>query len=175
MYPEWDFRLSERIPPGGTDGWREAPTDTLPQCFGYNLIELETPEEGTLTVEVEGATTGSRGSTAIFGAALVRDLGAGVEYVEIDVAGNAGSVDIAEVGAESSIWLVVAAFSDRVIDGETFDYRYRMEIHAPTLAPSPVVQDYINRDRESAGCRATGGSLALAPALVLLVLRRRSR
>jgi len=172
-YPEWDYRVSDQVPSTGTDGWRDAPADTLPRRYGYNVIELVAPEEGNLTVELEGATVGSHGSAANLGATLVRDLGAGREYVTMELVDNAGVIELPGVGAETSIWLVVAASSDRAIEGETFDYRYRMEVHAPAPPPNPIAPSEPSRYYDQGGCRTTPGSVWLAPALVFLVLRRR--
>lgn len=169
-YPNEDFRFADEVPAGGTGGLVEPPAETLPGGFGYNVLRLAAPSKGPLTARVEGEQQGSSGSEASFGAHLVRQSGAGVEYVPLTGDGRSLSAELDATGEEDAIYLVVASAPASWHVGETFGYAYALEYE----------------DAGGGGCGCTLGSrpaatgtrlaslLGTAAALALVLGRRRS-
>lgn len=163
-YPDEDFRFAAEAPRGGTRGEVEAPEETLPEGYGYNVIRMAAPQRGALEVSVEADPTGSEGSPADFRATLVRAFADRVEYVPLTGGPHALRADV-ETGGETAIFLVVASQPATWESGESFAYRYALD-HAGAGGDGdrPLLSCSVSR----AGFGAAGGPIhATAPVLLL--------
>ena len=174
-YSEWyyeeDFRVADEIPARGTDGWVAADKDTLPQRYGANVLRLESPPAGEVTLRFQGEPLGSQGSAASFGVtAVVRD-GAGVTYTRMPLTDQAGALTLSLSGEEEALYLSVAAWTDEEQSGETFDYAWGAEI------ASPAEGEGEGEGEKAVGCAcgAAGAAGRGGAALALLYALGRAR
>jgi uncharacterized protein (TIGR03382 family) len=169
-YPEWDHRIAALVPSTGTvGGWIAPDLSTLPQSFGYNVIQMVSPKSGSLQVAFQGATAGSRGSVPRFQVTIVRQTGSQRTYLPLTISAAAGQLAIPDVGGETSIYLVVAAIADAIVSGETFDYRYQLEYVVPPTFDPPVDTS----GDPDGGCASVPATPTAALFLALLLSRRR--
>ncbi len=181
QYGERDQQLVEELGEQGTqDEWQQAPAQTLPERYGYNVISLENPADRDLVVRFEGDEFGSDGSQARYQVRLVRLMPGGAEYltVPLDADAPTGELDVGSVGGESALYLVVSAFSDAWNDGETFDYRYQLDmgeiVALPGGDPGPggsagVPGGYV-KDESGCGCSGTNSPVGMQWFLAVLGL-----
>jgi uncharacterized protein (TIGR03382 family) len=91
-------------------------------------------------VRITGEVDGTEGSSARYGARIVREFGPSVEYVEVPFVDEVGSVDVPGVGEETAIWLSIGAWTDR--DGhwetEQFELDWSLEVVEPEIPTTPV-------------------------------------
>lgn len=184
-YASGDHRIAAEVGPEGTGGEVEAVEELLPQRYGYNVIRLMAPDEGPLVAAFAGDLAGSEGSDARFGVTVVVASGDGVAYTPVPLADNTGEVTVDVPADASALYLVVAAWSDALANGETFDYRYRLEpgdsVVPPddTSTPDDTGQPYVEDDPKVGGCCATASAGGAPPvglaALLFLFTRLRGR
>lgn len=178
-YRSEDARVVDELDADGTDGLVEAPDDTLPGRYGYNVVTLARPDEGDYRVRFEGAAEGSDGSAADWRVTVVQDLPGGPLYTPVALNAATGEILLEDV-EDAPIHLVVAAVPERARTDETFAWSYSVAWEAPagdddTGLPEEPARPGLDDD-ESAGCGcASGGSAWMAGALVAagLVARRR--
>ena len=128
-FGDQDRRIADTVSSQGTgDQWQTPPQETLPQRYGYNVIEMESPKDGTMVVRFEGDALGSEGSEATWHIRVVRETQRSVEYEELVVIDGAGQLTLRDVGSEIAIYLVVSVVSPAWNTVETFDYRYQMDM-----------------------------------------------
>ena len=155
-------------------GGPQSPGARAPGHYGYNLIELSQPDRGELHVSITGAPSGSRGSPASFGARLVRVVDDDVSYETVPFEGANGELSLPITGNESSLFLVVGAWSMSIGDDwldERFDYTYEMAITpeaAPAPADEPPSDDGDESPRGQCGCQTPPGGGATAPLALIL-------
>jgi hypothetical protein len=125
--PEWDCSVSAEYWGGGTQGFVEANPDCIPQSFGYNVIELESPNSGDLVVSLDGDLAGDRLGIANWRAQLVLDRWGSYEYVNIPVEDGEGTLTICDFDADK-VNLVVGAISGNSSIGEEFGYSYDLSV-----------------------------------------------
>jgi len=184
-YGVYDDRIVDTVGSQGTgETWEETPTDTLPERYGYNTIRLKSPESRKLTVRFDGDAAGSLGSAARYQVRLVREFGTNRAYLQVPLDGTSGELDVGQVGTEAALYLVVSAFADGWNEGETFDYRYQLdmgEVDAPgvdTSTGGAMPQALHMETDDSQGCVCAQGNAAGGIGLVVLglglaVVRRR--
>ena len=185
-YGDEDARIIDSYNEEGTDGDVSPPPETLPQRYGYNVFEVRSPRAGAYDVQFTGDAAGSNENAATFAVTLVAETDGVASYTPLPLTDNAGAAQIATTGEESSLYLVVSAWSDRHRDDETFGYTFRI---TPGEAPdSPAPEDDtaddtggtgVLKDPEPKACACaaaspTGGAWA-GLALGLALSRRRSR
>ena len=143
-------------------------TTRAPGHYGYNVISVEAPEDGVLTVNVVGEPMGEAGSPAGFGADVVvlRQGASSVSHVPFDEQQGTLTVELVDADA---VWLTVGAWGT---DGapadpdERFPYNYTMEIAPATPSDPPLVVP----ETTDCGCQTSEGGLG---ASWLQALRRR--
>lgn len=156
-YGDEDQRLAAEIPEDGTGGWVNAPAETLPERFGYNVLRLEDPREGRLSVGFLGDEAGSEGSAASFGVTVVVETDGAPRYTEVALEGGAGRVAV-DVPAEArAVYLAVAAWADALTDGETFGWSYDIYWEDPveggeTADPGKDTSDPVKDGGGTCGC-----------------------
>lgn len=127
-YEAWyggqDEHVAARLPASGTGGWKNAPDETLPYRYGYNLLELDHPRSGTLVFGFNGDEAGSLGDAAAWGVTLVTDGPAGVSYTSVPLDQDAGTASLALSGDESAVYAAIAAIPAEADDDEVFGYSY---------------------------------------------------
>ena len=73
-FGDQDRRIADTVSSQGTsDQWQTPPQETLPQRYGYNVIEMASPKDGTMVVRFEGDALGSDGSEATWHIRVVRE------------------------------------------------------------------------------------------------------
>jgi hypothetical protein len=185
-YGIYDSRIVDTVGSQGTgDEWVEGPSLTLPERFGYNIIRLKSPESRELTVRFEGDESGSEGSTARYQVRLVREYGTSRAYELVELDGTSGELSVGKVGTEAALYLAVSAFADHWNEGESFAYRYQLdmgEVDQPGVDTSnggSMPQALHVANDEEGGCACAqgaspaGGWLA-GLGLMLVGLRRRA-
>jgi len=184
-YPEEAHRYAAIVAPEGTDGWVEAPSETQPWGYGYNVIRLANPVSGDFSFAVEGDAQGSAGSAGVYRATVVRSSALGFEYQPIPIDGLAGQTVVEDVSGEMALYLVVSAQPTNRVEQETFGFRYRIELddqtHFPAgWGPVPRSPGYLSEPPhlgDGGGCAASRPSPSLLLVLLLaapLVRRRRA-
>jgi len=128
QFPQWDCRISDSLGRSGDDDWREANTDCLPQSYGYNLVEIDRPKSGHVSLSFKGEETGSRATAATWMLQLVRDGGSKPTYNPVDFEGHEADAVFCDVGEEDALYLVISSHGQRFKEDETFDYSYKLEI-----------------------------------------------
>jgi len=113
---------------GTSSGLQRAPSETLPERYGYNIIRLYNPPEGDVIFRFEGDSVGSDDSEAGWQVRVVTETPSRVRYATMEVEDYAGELELETVGTEENLYLVVAAISPRWNEGETFGYRYEVEV-----------------------------------------------
>jgi MYXO-CTERM domain-containing protein len=185
-YGLYDRRVVESVGYQGTgDEWAEPPTDTFPERYGYNIIRLKSPADRKLTVRFEGDAAGSEGSTGRYQVRLVREYGTTVDYLEVPIDGLSGELKVGKVGAEVALYLAVSAFSDHWREGETFGYRYQLDMGEVTDSGGgsgeggSMAQNLgVEEDEKGCACAQGAGPGGMALAVLGLALagaRRRPR
>lgn len=183
-YPDEDHRVVDTLDSGGDPDWRTPDEDNIPQNWGYNLILLEEPRNGSLFVEFE-----SKNSRSVeWGVVVVQANDDESEYtpVPIDPDSQTGAIEIPEVGTEDNLFLVVTPMEGS--DRSGVEYRYRMWIGEPqedsgvpddsgladddTEGPSDPL---VGADPTAAGCgcevpTAGGGPVSAGWACVMAVV-----
>jgi len=180
----YDRRVVDTVGSQGTgEEWVDGSPETLPERYGYNVIRLKSPESRKLTVRFQGDPAGTDGSTARYQVRLVREFGTNRTYTEVPIEGVEGTLDVGQVGTEAALYLVVSAFSDQWNTGETFGYRYQMDmgevdnpgVDTSTGGAKPQALHVGSDEPSACGCvqgRGAGG-LWLAGLGLGLALRRR--
>jgi len=124
-----DDRFADFVGNQGTgDAWRHGQEATLPERFGYNVIRLSSPVDRDLVVRFQGEAEGSEGSAARYQVRLVQEFGSTITYTPVELEGTSGVLDAGRVGDEVALYLVVAAFSDAWNKGETFAYKFQLDM-----------------------------------------------
>jgi len=127
-YPNDDQRIAASHTVS-TDGWVDAPEETLPWRLGTNYIRLFPQDQGPdLHVQFEGDPTGEWASNAAWNvqAVLLRE-GEDAEYWEIELDDRAADAWIENSASADEVWLVVSVSTGEEIPGEQFAYRYALE------------------------------------------------
>lgn len=181
-YARWygadDHRVAVELPAEGTDALQEAPEETLPQRYGYNLLRLEEPPEGVAVFEFQGEAEGSEGSPAAFGVTLVSSTGADLSYTPLTLSEQAGTGRVRLTGEERELFAVVAAIPADAEDEETFGYAWRLRWEEPadtggedTGGGAETADTVGETDEEERACGcASGGAGGSWGALVALAL-----
>jgi len=125
--PDWDCTVTAEYWGGGTQGYTDANPDCLPQQYGYNVIELESPNSGDLVVSFDGAPAGNKLGITDWRAQLVLEKWGDYEYVDVPLEDGNGSLTICNIDADR-VNLVVAAFSGNSSNGEEFEYSYDLSV-----------------------------------------------
>ncbi|MBI5508037.1 MAG: hypothetical protein HY903_04720 [Deltaproteobacteria bacterium] len=161
-YPAWDHRIAAEVPSTGTGpAWAAPDQTTLPQRFGYNVVHMSAPIPGNLTASFQGASTGPKGSNAVWKVIIVKKYGNRREYVDLPLTGTVGELVIPGVGTESDLYLVAAVFAPRAASLETFDFRYKLAYPVPEVTPPADGGD------EDGGCHSVPPAPFTAGLLVL--------
>lgn len=125
-YGDDDHRVVVELDAAGTEGWVDAPSATLPQFYGYNVIRLEDPPAGSLVIGFRGDAEGSDGSEARWGAILVEETTREVTYTELALEDGEGEATLSLDGSEQNVYLAVAATPEEARDDETFGWSYKV-------------------------------------------------
>jgi hypothetical protein len=179
-----DARVVDTVGSQGTGSeWVEGPSSTLPERFGYNIIRLKSPESRKLVVRFEGDTAGSQGGAARYQVRLVREYGTNRAYEDVLLSGSEAVLEVGTVGTEVALYLVVSAFSDGWNEGETFGYRYQLDmgevdqpgVDTSTGGSKPQALHIGSEDKTGCSCAqgTSRGTLWLAALGLMLVARRR--
>jgi hypothetical protein len=132
-----DARIVDTVVSGGTStDWQTPPQETLPERYGYNVIRMSGPNDGTMVVRFRGEATGSQASEARWLIRVVREKPSGIEYEELVVIDGEGQLTLRDVGPELAIYLVVTVSSPAWRSNETFEYTYQMDMGAPSSTDS---------------------------------------
>jgi len=123
-YGSQDEHVAARLPAAGTGGWKNAPEATLPYRYGYNLLELDRPQAGTLVFGFNGDAQGSLGGDASWGVTLVTDGPDGVRYTAVPLDEDEGTASLILSGEEDVVYAAVAAIPADADDAEVFGYSY---------------------------------------------------
>lgn len=193
LYTEWvnwyaayfrgeDHRVVDTLGIDGTDGLMDAPEDTLPQRYGYNVVTLERTDTADYVVSVEVAEEGSRGSEADWRVTVVQELAGGPRYTLVPITDGAGEVRIAGTDG-AALHLIAAAVPEDARSDESFAWSYAISAEVPaepddTGTDRPVAETPDDTVEVGGGCGCgTGGSAWLGGALlgVALVAARRRR
>ena len=197
-FGDQDRRIADTVASQGTgDEWQIPPQDTLPQRYGYNVIEMSNPRSGTMVVRFEGDALGSQGSEASWHIRVVREKPRGIEYEQLLVNEGVGQLTLRDVGSETAIYLVVSVVSPAWNPVENFNYRYQMDMGSTSsgdgggsgsgsgggVGSTPNAWGewggFGDSDDDKQGCACSNASLAssrsvwLVVPLLLLVVRRR--
>jgi hypothetical protein len=185
-YGTMDHRIVDGVDSEGTgEEWQSAPESTLPQRYGYNVIKMNRPDDGTLVVRFDGDAQGSDGSMADWFVRVVRENESTVSYESVDIVDGKGELSISGVGDERAIYLVVSAVSFRWNSDENFGYQYQMDMGeiveedngGTAPPPGPRAMGTSSTDEKSRwGCSSTSlrGSEWVLIALCGLLFRRRT-
>jgi len=168
---ENDLRFVDDLPVGGTTDEKRVADEKLPWGLAYNVIRVKRPTAGPWTVSFRADAAGSTGDPSAFDVLVARVKGARtlVEAKKIALTDGAGSIDLPEVAATESLFLVVASIPDTFEKDETFGYSYTMKSTAattPDLAGAPDMGTG-GGGGSSGGC-AVGGRAPSASPLALL-------
>jgi hypothetical protein len=177
-FPERD-RAAAMVGAGGTSGFVTVAPHRLPRALGYNLIEIEPPASGRVTVAVRADAAGSQGTPARTTATFVAGEGTDAEYTALDVSGAEATVDVGPGGSRG--YLVVAAAVDERGELETFGYEFQVRPAASEPDPDPDPDpDADDPDDPGAGCCSSadrgaplGSGVVLLLAIAVASRRRR--
>jgi hypothetical protein len=124
-YAEDDHRVVAIVPPEGMVE-SEAPTATLPQHAGYNVISMPNPLLDPVEVRFFGAPRGDADSPASFVVTVVVDHQGSYQYLPLPLIDGAGSISVPATPVDT-LHLVVAAWAMSADPNEVFSYRYAMQ------------------------------------------------
>ncbi|MFZ5481962.1 MAG: DUF6055 domain-containing protein [Myxococcota bacterium] len=147
----------------GTDGLVEAPEDTLPERYGYNVVRIRDAER--VRVTFEGDAEGSRGGEAAWRATVVTVDGEAFTRTPLD-----GEL---EAGSDGDAWLVVAAVPDEARAEETFAWRYAVEpveVEPAEDTGDPAEPLDVEEGGGGCGCGASSWGRVSRPPLAWLAL-----
>jgi len=132
-----DARIVDTVVSGGTSTeWKTPPQETLPERYGYNVIRMSGPNDGTMVIRFKGDPTGTQSSEAKWLIRVVREKSSGIEYEELVVIDHEGQLTLRDVGAELAIYLVVTVSSPAWRRNEVFGYTYQMDMGARSQSGS---------------------------------------
>ncbi len=183
-YRSDDHRVVADVDADGTDGLVDAPEDTLPGRYGYNVVTVDTDGDADYRVRFEAPVEGSNGNDADWRVTAVVDAPGGPRYTSIPVTDGVGEVLLTGLDG-ATVHLVVAAVPARARSGETFAWSYEVTPEEPDPGetgepgtPDPERPGSPDETVEMAGgcgCASGGDAGWLAGALVAmgLVARRR--
>lgn len=139
-FPDGDGGVADRVEVevGGRSDWRGPDPDRMPGRYGYTVAEIDLRRTGDVALELELVGIGSSGSTAEWGVTVVRDHGDAVTYepLSLTMGLDQHTFDAALDGeGADTLWLVVAAWSRERVDGERFDWQYRVSDPNPDAEP----------------------------------------
>jgi len=179
-----------------TDGWFEAPDETLPQAYGVNTVAWDA-EPGPVRVRFEAAAVGDAGSGASWGVTVVTQTDRVPTYTLVPLTaegeGFVGEVELEVPAGVDEAWIVAAVLPDDVAgtevrDGETWTWRAAVEAApgdtgavdtAPTddTGGDPVAERPGEKGAQGCGCAGApgggaGGLLLLVGALMARRLQR---
>jgi MYXO-CTERM domain-containing protein len=165
---------------GDIDGEWHTVTREVPERFGSNLLVIH-GTGSNVRVDVEGDPTGSEGSPALFGARIVHVIDASPTYDALAFDGTIGTATLASVADGDSVLLVVGAWSDERVEGETFGYRWRAAIEVgdtgtgADTGEAPGVGPHSDEAISGCGCSAgpTPARLWVLSLVVIARFRRR--
>ncbi|HNH49424.1 MAG TPA: DUF6055 domain-containing protein, partial [Myxococcota bacterium] len=149
------------VPVGGTAGMVQAPSETLPEGLGYNLVSYANPPAGTLVVELELAAVGSQGSPADWQPRLVVEEAEGSRILPVE----GGKISVELDGEERAVWLVAAQAARPLLPGETWGWAWSVhsEKKEEEVVPPPP----------SCACAGGPGGPGYLGLLLIPLLRRR--
>jgi hypothetical protein len=179
-----DARIVDTVASGGTSTeWQTPPQDTLPERYGYNVIRMSSPNDGTMVVRFQGELMGSQGSESKWLIRVVREKDHGIEYEELVVIDGEGQLTLRDVGTELAIYLVVTVSSPAWRSDEVFAYTYQMDMgvgsQSSGSSSTPMSWGSSFDDSESEkGCACSSTSFSLRSVwwwlpLIGLICRRR--
>ena len=129
-YPESQNRYAATVTQSGSNGWTAGPSATKPQRFGHNTIIARNLSASSMTFAIRGESTGSKGSTAIYGGTVTKVRGNTVTYHPLEFSGRNGDVTLSGIQSGDEYYLTVgvwtSAWDPNKIYSETFDYEYRI-------------------------------------------------
>lgn len=183
-FPDRDKRIAVTHDASGTgDDWNQAPEALLPQRYGYNVIRLNSPHEGSVTARFRGDSAGSEGSESTWNVRVVRESSGRAEYTAMPIDGGVGEVTVDTLGVDRAVYLVVSVTSPRWDARETFDYDYQLSVQSNEDGDGVVggidvdaIPSAIKRVAPPAGCQCSTTASqpwgwALASLLLALVRR----
>jgi hypothetical protein len=164
------------VGPDGTGDFQTIPPDRALHAWGYHVIALERPADGTVELALELDAAGSAGTAASWSATLVADPGGGPPgYTPVPLAGATGELSATLPEGAQRHYLVVTVTGDGRDAAETFGYRYRVGAAAEPAGPDAGAGDEAE-DESGGGCCSAGGggsgSALLALIVILCTLRR---
>ena len=151
-YGSYDHRIADTVAPGGTDGWRLPPAETLPGRYGYNVIDVPMVGLDTPWISLAGDASGSAGSPVRWALTVVEPDGPIYHALPISPEQTSFPLDL----SGDAVKVVVTALADSAAEGETFSYRYALG-----AAPEQSIEDGDTEDTgvgEQEGCGCRGGS-----------------
>jgi len=149
-YSNEDARIVAEVPSSGLDGWQEVDEDTLPQRYGYNVVEMSAPHAGDLTVGFMGDQEGDSGSPAEWGVTVIQVTDDERVYQTVPIADGSGELTLEGVGAEDVIYLMVSVWTGDHREGEAFAWSYMMNL-ATTADTGLFVAPIQDDDDEGGG------------------------
>ena len=178
-FPDDDYRLAAIVDDEGTDGWVDAPEETLPGPFGTNVIRMRWPDAGVLHVGFEGEGIGSSNARAAWAVRLVRQrVTADPIYLELEVEDDSATAEVELDGEDVAIMLVVSVVPGNRHWGEEFGYRYSLDLEADP-GEDPPNSGEVESETLAAGCACATGPRRKLPwtglLLVACVFGRRRR
>ncbi len=183
VYESWygseDHRVAKSVSRGGMDDWDQVSEDLLPERYGYNILEMSRPYDGTLALGFEGDSSGSEGMDADWRVVVVVSGGGTREYTVLE--GASIEHEIGDVSDVTSVHVAVVPSARRRQEGETFDYTFRLYFteggDSESGSNAPSLSSFYDLDDEGCGCVHVPEPRGLSWLLALgtLVLCRRSR
>ena len=138
-YSEGENQIAASHGAEGTEDWVDGSRDLRPRRYGSNAIYMQEARMDRF-MYIEGEPEGDENSDAELGARLVLVQSSGAyEVMEIPFDGLWGELSTDAAMDVEDIWLVVGAWTERLIDSrwedETFSYRYALLVDEEIKRP----------------------------------------
>lgn len=114
----------------GRTGWREPPLERRPQAWSWDLVRVDSPEDGVLHARFRSLAPCDVASWVH----VVTEGPDGVASVPLVEGGRQGSLDLA-VGGEERVFLAMAFTGPQ--GGGGFSYQYVMQVNGDPIAEAP--------------------------------------
>ena len=158
-----DHRVVEQLNPNGTGGWIESNPEHPIEYAGYHHIRLEDSAHSILYLSFDGDDIGAQGSEAQWSVTVIRKMGDALSYDWLGTNSSLDSIPISALDVTDEMTLSISLLADRYIDGEDFEYRYR-------LVPAGDETDPESPSAKQCGCHAVQEDpWAMLPGFIFLI------